>query len=338
MKIYVLVDPTTNHVRYVGKTSTTTEKRLRGHIEKSRNLDNKWHVAQWIRSLTAEGLHPIIEVVREVEPQYVDETEIFCIAEYLRLGCDLTNNTLGGDGGVTGPTGLLRSAEALRKRSETVRATGVAGNAWRGKKQPPEVVAARMAGYTPEKRKAAAEKQKVTKARRKAVANAFGVDLYHNPNPDRTPTTEEMKEHLRKKAKEQWANYSPEEYETQADNLRVGAAEFRRKIKEGEIVDPRLGGTPWNKGIDQGPEVGLKSWETKRANGFVSQKDMLKDIAEKCGHSHSKVDRTLKGYSDKVSEEAKLAIWSFYIDHAEEYPKLTTVADSVYYDLIAVQD
>lgn len=322
--IYTLSDPRTGQVRYVGKTGQELQRRLRGHIEKSRNLKNKWHVACWIRNLTSEGLSPIIETIRVVEDQYIDETEVFCIAEYLRLGCDLTNGTKGGDGGVTS-MGRPHTAEAIRKREITRRARKSAGSAWRGKKQPQHVIDARMAGYTPEKRAAAIQKMKETRARRKAIAEAFGVRLYAHPNPHRPEHTDETKALLSEKAKEQWANYTEEQREFHKNRAKGNLEEFLRKVREGEIEDPRLGKTPWNKGIDQGPEVGYKSWETKRANGFVSQKEMLQDIASKTGHSWSKVQRALKGESHKVAPEALLDIWSYYEEHSDEYPKLTIV-------------
>lgn len=332
-KIYILVDPVTDQIRYVGKTTTPLTRRLKGHIEKSRDRNNKWHAAQWIRSLTDEGLVPIIECVRDVEDQYINETEIFCIEEYKRLGCDLTNNTIGGDGGVTS-VGRTHSAEALRKRTATRRARGINGSAWRGKKQPQTVVDARMAGYTPEKRTEAVLKAKATRERRKQIAEAFGEKLYSTPNRLGHTASEETKELLREKAREQWAKLTPEEYEKNASNLTQGHADWRAKVEAGEVVDPRVGRDPWNKGIDQGPEVGLKSWETKRANGFVSQKEMIADIAERTAETHAKVERTIKGHSDKVAEASRLVIWKFIAEHGEEYPRLTIRYTDEYYSLV----
>lgn len=330
--IYTLSDPITKQVRYVGKTTVSLERRLRGHIEKSRNLNNKWHVAQWIRSLTSQGLVPEIDKIREVELQYLNETEVFCIAEYKRLGCDLTNNTEGGDGGVTGQ-GSLHTIEALRKRHEAAKLSDK-GKGWRGKAQPPEVVAARRASMTPEKQAETIRKANATKARRRAVAAAFGEKMYDNPNRYRPDWTDEDKANLSAKSKEHWENKSDEERQAQIDTLRRGAEDFLRRVAAGEVEDPRLGRTPWNKGIDQGPEVGLKSWETKRANGFVSQKEMTQDIADKCGESRAKVERTLKGHSDKVSDMSRATIWQYYIDHIEDYPKLTIVETDEYHSLM----
>jgi hypothetical protein len=50
---------------------------------------------------------------------------------------------------------------------------------------------------------------------------------------------------------------------------------------------------------------------------------MCQDIADKCGHTRAKVERSLKGYSDKVAAAAVQEIWEYYEAHKEEYPKLT---------------
>lgn len=321
-KIYVLVDPTTGQVRYIGKTEGTVTARLRGHLEKSRNPKNKWHVATWIRSITAKGMLPVIETIREVETVYGNETEIFCIAEYYRMGCDLTNGTVGGDGGATGPRENLHTVEAMRKRKGNTNS----GSAWRGKKQPPEVISARMAGYTPEKRREAHRKAQETRQRRKAVASAFGVDLYSRPAHNHgAPVPAETKEKLRQSALTQWSNYTEEQRATYAEQARTNLEEFRGRIAAGEIDHPCKGKDPWNKGLDQGPDVGIKSWKTKRANGFVSQKDMLIQISVGCGHSVAKVSRALKGQGHKVKVEIVQEIWAWYEKNKDDFPNLTVI-------------
>lgn len=342
-KIYILVDPVTNHVRYVGKTSKSLNERLRGHIEKSRNLKNKWHVAQWIRSLTSEGLAPIIELIREVEEQYVNETEIFCIEEYKRLGCDLTNNTSGGDGGVTGT--YIHSAESMRKRIEGRRKSG---SSLKGTKQSPEFVARRLAGFTPEKHKAKAEKAKKYRQRNRELAIVFdGYDPYKNGvwisgklftaddfTPERKPRErivrvkepadpEVTKEKIRQAVAKQWESIDEETKAQRIETFKANADEFRRKIRDGEIEDPRLGFIPWNKGKQIGPETITKVWEAKRAAGYTTQAEMCQDLADRCGHSRAKVERALKGYAEKVAQDTVQEIWEFYEAHKEDYPKLT---------------
>ena len=177
-KIYALIDPRDDQVRYIGKTKNELKVRLRGHLEKSRNLNNKWHVANWIRSLEAEGLIPKIVEIDDLPDSEIDEAEIRYIREYRELGYDLTNNTLGGDGGITGPG--FSSPERLRKAMKTRRSSGKA-SPLKGVKQPDELIKARMKSYTPEKRALAIEKAKAYRARNRELAKVFGgIDPYKN--------------------------------------------------------------------------------------------------------------------------------------------------------------
>lgn len=108
--IYVLVDPRDGQVRYVGQTTKTVKSRLASHISRARNSKRNTHSSNWIRVLLKESLVPLIEIIREVSEEYKDETEIFCIAEYRRLGCRLTNVA---EGGMT--NSFKRSQESKEK-------------------------------------------------------------------------------------------------------------------------------------------------------------------------------------------------------------------------------
>jgi len=98
--IYTLADPVTREVRYVGK-AINLQKRLRKHVYDSTGGHEQGHKANWIKSLRAQGLKPIIEALEEiVEPtdEQWQEAERFWI-EYLRvLGFKLTNLVAGGFG------------------------------------------------------------------------------------------------------------------------------------------------------------------------------------------------------------------------------------------------
>jgi hypothetical protein len=92
--IYVLVDPRTDDIRYVGKT-TDINKRLTSHLcDKS-----KTHRVFWIKQLLALGLRPLVEVV-EVLDDSADwqSREKIWIRLIKNLGYNLTNGTEGGDG------------------------------------------------------------------------------------------------------------------------------------------------------------------------------------------------------------------------------------------------
>jgi hypothetical protein len=61
--IYILIDPRTNMVRYVGKANNVTQ-RYRAHLNRARK--HQIHKKNWIEQLKRLGLKPIIEIVDEV--------------------------------------------------------------------------------------------------------------------------------------------------------------------------------------------------------------------------------------------------------------------------------
>lgn len=111
-RIYLLRDPRTNEVRYVGKTVRTIEHRLRGHILDSKRL--KVRTARWIASLTEIGLRPLVELI-EIAFDDWQEREKHWIAFYRTAhgAGNLTNHTDGGDG----CAGFAPSEETRRKLS-----------------------------------------------------------------------------------------------------------------------------------------------------------------------------------------------------------------------------
>jgi hypothetical protein len=113
--VYVLKDPTTGDVRYVGWTADP-EKRLRTHINSSRLHKPKTYKACWIRSLLVRGLQPLMEVV---ESGFGDPApaEMRWIAAMRAAGAKLTNATDGGDG----TAGYRFTEEGRRKLSESHR-------------------------------------------------------------------------------------------------------------------------------------------------------------------------------------------------------------------------
>jgi len=92
--IYGLVDPETNDIRYVGKT-TKLRARVCGHL----NDKSRCHRASWIQGLKAKGLEPRVVVLEEIEGAWPwQEAERYWIAHAKRQGWPLTNGTSGGDG------------------------------------------------------------------------------------------------------------------------------------------------------------------------------------------------------------------------------------------------
>lgn len=121
-KIYVMIDPRTNQVRYVGKAKHTLVKRLSGHLS-SHELKQKHKRASWLKSLLALGFKPIIVLIDEVKTEEVNFWERHYISLYKSWGFNLTNSTQGGDGGAT-TCGRKQSFEVIQKRIEARRNNG----------------------------------------------------------------------------------------------------------------------------------------------------------------------------------------------------------------------
>lgn len=107
-KIYKLIDPETNEIRYIGRTIQTLLNRLKKHLK----ADDKSHRVNWIKSLSKKGLEPKIELICETTT-FDDccELERFYINKYKKLGLKLVNMTDGGDGSI----GFKHSDETIIK-------------------------------------------------------------------------------------------------------------------------------------------------------------------------------------------------------------------------------
>lgn len=92
--IYVLKDPITNKIRYVGKTNDL-KSRLNCHLY---HKDTNKHKVSWIKKLRKQKLKPIIEAVREVTVDDWKIWEKYYIKKYTEDGFKLLNYTEGGDG------------------------------------------------------------------------------------------------------------------------------------------------------------------------------------------------------------------------------------------------
>ncbi len=119
--IYVLRDPETNQVRYVGWT-VNLEKRLVWHLRDKKRT----HKYYWIALLKERGLKPIIELVYTVKDgECWQDVERKWIAYYRNIGENLTNATDGGEGARKGnqnAKGTIRTKEF--KQSQSVRMRG----------------------------------------------------------------------------------------------------------------------------------------------------------------------------------------------------------------------
>lgn len=93
--IYALCEPGTRKVRYIGKTSTTSKKRLSRHLHETIKLDT--YMGRWLRLLRSHEKVPTLVVLKEVEGDGNDAEK-----RYIRyakgLGMRLVNATEGGEG------------------------------------------------------------------------------------------------------------------------------------------------------------------------------------------------------------------------------------------------
>jgi len=112
--VYVLTDPRTGDVRYVGVTNNP-KSRFSKHMHNAKVSSN--HRANWISSLVRDGLKPIMTIIDETNNENWQQCEIAWIAYYRGLGCNLVNSTDGGEGS----RGIIRSEEYRRKISESQR-------------------------------------------------------------------------------------------------------------------------------------------------------------------------------------------------------------------------
>jgi len=91
--IYTLSHPTTNEIRYVGKTGNL-KNRLTSHLSASKSSNS--HVGRWIKSILPIGL-PIIDIIEECDENSWEEREIYWISFYKEQGLNLCNIQKGGN-------------------------------------------------------------------------------------------------------------------------------------------------------------------------------------------------------------------------------------------------
>lgn len=114
--VYILIDPRTDLVRYVGITSNPP-MRLRGHVSDSK-LRETTHKSRWIRQLLAKSLRPVMEIVESGIGDQWAAAETKWVQKYWASG-NLTNQTMGGDKGpffVSEETRLKHSVARLGQK------------------------------------------------------------------------------------------------------------------------------------------------------------------------------------------------------------------------------
>ena len=111
--IYMLIDPSTDEVRYIGKANDVL-KRFRQH------LCSKAHfpLYNWINKLNSRGEAPRVASLSRVLQKDWQETECLWIEWWKRQGAPLLNATNGGDGTLNPyqQTGLNAEMGKLKQR------------------------------------------------------------------------------------------------------------------------------------------------------------------------------------------------------------------------------
>jgi len=94
--IYGLIDPRNGQLRYVGQASRGMSTRLSQHLYSAKHGRGQ-HLYCWLRQLLDEGHRPEVEVLEvHKTAETLDDSEIFYIAYFRFIGCDLTNHADGG--------------------------------------------------------------------------------------------------------------------------------------------------------------------------------------------------------------------------------------------------
>lgn len=110
IKIYVLKEPDTLKIRYVGMTSKTLKQRLRKHLDNALYTKHNPHLCNWILKYYNKDTLPIIELLEYCTKENWQERERYWITQYK----DLLNFTEGGEGSF-GFRHSLKTIEKIRK-------------------------------------------------------------------------------------------------------------------------------------------------------------------------------------------------------------------------------
>lgn len=110
--IYLLRDPITNEIRYIGKTKDL-KQRLINHINNAKLKKFNRHIYNWILTLLNQNLKPLIELVEECNLDNWSEREKYWIKYYKELGNNLCNHSIGGEGTKNGCQLQYRGEKAV---------------------------------------------------------------------------------------------------------------------------------------------------------------------------------------------------------------------------------
>lgn len=115
-EIYVLKEPSSGRVRYVG-FSKNAQKRLKRHLQSALRQNLEYPICRWIRKLDFMNLIPSLEIIERGRGEW-ESREKFWIAYYREKELDLLNVQAGG--GVVPQESRERAAEKLKTRVFTI--------------------------------------------------------------------------------------------------------------------------------------------------------------------------------------------------------------------------
>lgn len=93
--IYCLLDPRDGATRYVGKANDP-DVRYKNHLNKAK--DKETDKKKWVNELKQLGMKPILNVIASVPKNNWRFWEFIYVQAYKKIGCDLLNHTVGGEG------------------------------------------------------------------------------------------------------------------------------------------------------------------------------------------------------------------------------------------------
>jgi len=172
VRIYVLEDPTTGQVFYVGKTELKLNTRLRCHICDA--LAGRSSAAEEIKRVIGAGNRPTIREIQLVPAgdDWIDAEQRW-ICHYREAG-SISNRTVGGQG----VSGVLRTAEWLRRIVESRR---VSGKGAEGSKRAAEKNRGRVQPEEERKRRSKSQLGRKHTPETKAKISASHMGMSHPP-------------------------------------------------------------------------------------------------------------------------------------------------------------
>ena len=97
MFVYLLLD-NSGEIRYVGQTIKDPQERLKEHLWPTALL-KRGHKNHWINSMLAKGERPTVQILQTLNSiEELNAAEIYWIDFLKKAGCNLTNDTAGGEG------------------------------------------------------------------------------------------------------------------------------------------------------------------------------------------------------------------------------------------------